>query len=179
MESNEKKDSDLLPDTLSPNTTNWIPWVIAGAVVILGLAALVFFTGRRNTKPQVEGSTLSPADAYAPSLPITDVKMSEASNFAGGKVTYIDGNISNNGARTISGATVQVVFRNELNEVSQKETTALNLIRTREPYVDTQPVSASPLKPGDKREFRLIFDHVTQDWNQQYPELTIIEVTSK
>jgi hypothetical protein len=179
MESNGKKDSDLLPDNLSPNTTNWIPWVIAGAVVILGLAALVFFTGRRNTKPQVEGSTLSPADAYAASLPITDVKMSEASNFAGGKVTYIDGNIANTGSRTISGATVQVVFRNELGEVSQKETTALNLIRTREPYVDTQPVSNSPLKPGDKREFRLIFDHVTQDWNQQYPELTIIDVTSK
>ena len=105
--------------------------------------------------------------------------MSEASNFAGGKVTYVDGNIANTGSRTISAATVQVVFRNELGEVSQKETTALNLIRTREPYVDTQPVSASPLKPGDKREFRLIFDHVTLDWNQQYPELTIIDVTSK
>jgi hypothetical protein len=179
MESNGKKDSELLPDPLSPTTTNWIPWLIAGAVVILGLAALVFFTGRRSTKPQVEGSTLVPADAYAASLPITDLQMSEASNFAGGKVTYIDGNIANTGSRTISGATVQVVFRNELGEVSQKETTALNLIRTREPYVDTQPVSASPLKPGDKREFRLIFDHVTLDWNQQYPELTIIDITSE
>jgi hypothetical protein len=179
MESNGKKDSDLLSAPLSPDTTNWIPWVIAGAVVILGLAALVFFTGRHSAKPQIEGSRLAPPDAYAASLPITDVKMSEASNFAGGKVTYIDGQISNTGSRTISGATVQVVFRNELGEVSQKETTALNLIRTREPYVDTQPVSASPLKPGDKREFRLIFDHVTLDWNQQYPELTIIDVTSK
>lgn len=179
MESNGKKDSDLLSETPSPNPTNWIPWVIAGAVVILGLAALVFFTGRRSARTQVEGSTLVPADAYAASLPITDLKMSEASNFAGGKVTYIDGNIANTGSRTISGATVQVVFRNELGEVSQKETTALNLIRTREPYVDTQPVSALPLKPGDTREFRLIFDHVTLDWNQQYPELTIIDVTSK
>jgi hypothetical protein len=179
MESNGNKDSDLLPDTSSANTTNWIPWVIAGTVVILGLAALVFFTGKRSTKPQVEGATLAAADAYAASLPITDLQMSEASNFAGGKVTYVDGNIANTGSKTISGATVQVVFRNELGEVSQKETTALNLIRTREPYVDTQPVSATPLKPGDKREFRLIFDHVTLDWNQQYPELTIIDVTSK
>ena len=70
-------------------------------------------------------------------------------------------------------------YSGELGEVSQKETTPLTLIRTREPYVDTQPVSATPLKPGDKREFRLIFDHVTLDWNQQYPELTIIDVTSK
>ena len=46
MESNGNKDSDLLPETTSPNTTNWIPWVIAGTVVILGLAALVFFTGQ-------------------------------------------------------------------------------------------------------------------------------------
>jgi len=29
------------------------------------------------------------------------------------------------------------------------------------------------------REFRLIFDHVTDDWDQQYPEVRVIEVVAK
>ena len=56
---------------------------------------------------------------------------------------------------------------------------AINLIRTREPYVDTQPVSAAPIQPGQQREFRLILDSVTMDWNQQYPEIRVVEVQAK
>ena len=41
----------------------------------------------------------------------------------------------------------------------------LKLIRTREPYIDLEPVSAAPLKPGDVEDFRLIFDAVSPDWN--------------
>jgi hypothetical protein len=74
---------------------------------------------------------------------------------------------------------VQVAFRNALKQIAQKETMPLNLIRTREPYVDTQPMSAAPLEPGSGREFRLIFDHVTEDWDQEYPEVRVIEVMAK
>ena len=38
----------------------------------------------------------------------------------------------------------------------------LNLIRTHQPYIDTEPVSAAPIAPGETREFRLIFDHVAE-----------------
>ncbi len=37
-------------------------------------------------------------------------------------------------------------------------------------------MSAAPIKPGERREFRLIFDHVIGDWNQQFPEVRIIHV---
>jgi hypothetical protein len=145
----------------------------------LGLAALIFFTGRNEPRPQPGGAQLAPADSYAPNLPITDMKMSEASNFAGGKVTYIDGEITNTGTKSVTAVTIQLAFHNELGELSQKETMALNLIRTREPYVDTQPVSAAPIQPGQVREFRLILDHVTMDWNQQYPEIRVVDVKGK
>jgi hypothetical protein len=55
----------------------------------------------------------------------------------------------------------------------------LSLIRTREPYVDIQPVSAAPIEPGQKRDFRLIFDTIPPDWNQQYPEVRVINVRGK
>jgi hypothetical protein len=42
--------------------------------------------------------------------------------------------------------------------------------------VDVEPISAAPLKPGDERDFRLIFDAVTPDWDGSYPELRILHV---
>ncbi|MBV8114938.1 MAG: DUF2393 family protein, partial [Silvibacterium sp.] len=93
--------------------------------------------------------------------------------------TYVDGTIANKGDQTVSGITVQVAFRDFTNQLVQKETMPLNLIRTHQPYIDTEPVSAAPIKPGDTREFRLIFDHVAEGWNQNYPEIRVIEVKFK
>ena len=41
----------------------------------------------------------------------------------------------------MTGITVQVIFRNDEAMPPQVETLPLTLIRTREPYIDTQPVS--------------------------------------
>ncbi|TCK75036.1 DUF2393 family protein [Acidipila rosea] len=158
---------------------SWIPWIIAGAAVVIIVAVLVVTGRHKQQAANPGGAGLAPPDAYAVSLPISNIAMSESSNLAGGKVTYIDGQIANHGSKTVEGVTVQIAFRNALNEISQKETMPLMLIRTHEPYVDTQSVSAAPLKPGDHREFRLIFDHVADDWNQQYPEIRVIGVTGK
>jgi Flp pilus assembly protein CpaB len=155
-----------------------MPLAIAAAAVLI-VAAIVIFTMERGK----EGATVTPisaaADPYAPSLPITNVVMSESSNLAGGKVTYIDGHIMNSGNKTVSGVSAQVLFRNAAKEVAQNETQPLKLIRTRDPYIDLEPVSAAPLKPGDSQDFRLIFDAVTPDWNGVYPEIRIVRVDAK
>ncbi len=149
------------------------------AVVVLVVAAIVILMmGRGKGAATVTPISAKP-DPYAANLPITDVKMSESSNLAGGKVTYIDGHIANNGGKTVSRVLVQVLFRNVANEVAQNETQPLKFIRTREPYVDLEPVSAAPLKPGDGQDFRLIFDTVTPDWNGTYPEIRIVQVDTK
>jgi hypothetical protein len=44
----------------------------------------------------------------------------------------------------------------------------------KEPYIDTEPVSAAPIKPGDDREFRLTFETVPENWNLQMPEVWVI-----
>ncbi len=75
---------------------------------------------------------------------LSGLAMSESSNLAGGKVTYLDGHIANKGNRTVTGITVQVLFRDSAQEVTQNETQPLKLIRTRDPYVDLEPVSAAP-----------------------------------
>jgi hypothetical protein len=157
---------------------NWLPIGVAFALVVAVLVGLVLLLGRGKNVAKVTPIATS-ADGYAASLPITGLAMSESANLAGGKVTYLDGHISNQGGKTVTGITVQVLFRNVAREVAQNETQPMKLIRMREPYVDVEPVSAAPLKPGDGQDFRLIFDAVTQDWDGAYPEVRIIHVDAK
>jgi hypothetical protein len=156
---------------------NWMPIIIAAGVVVLVVGIVVFVTSR-NRSSEVAPVTAA-ADPYAASLPITNVQMSESANLAGGKVTYLDGHIANKGSKTVSGITAQVLFRNYAHEVAQNESQPMMLIRTREPYIDTQPVSTAPIKPGEERDFRLSFDTVTPNWDGAYPEIRILRVQTQ
>jgi len=151
---------------------------IAAAVVVVVAVAAVFLLEHGKPKATVTPISATP-DAYAVSLPISGLAMSESSNLAGGKVTYLDGHITNTGTRTVTGITVQVLFRTFVHEVAQNETQPLKLIRIRQPYVDLEPVSAAPFAPCDERDFRLIFDRVSPDWDGAYPEIRILRVESK
>jgi hypothetical protein len=170
-------DLHLVPSAETPER-NWLPMAIAAAVVLIvaGVAVLILEHGKSTATVTPISAALDP---YAASLPITRVAMSESGNLAGGKVTYLDGHIANSGSQAVTGITVQVLFRTFAHEVAQNETQPLKLIRTREPYVDVEPVSAEPLKPGDERDFRLIFDAVSPDWDGAYPEVRVIRVESR
>jgi hypothetical protein len=151
-------------------------WGVAALLVVILVGVLVF-AGRK--KGPAAPTTLQPADAYAASLPVTNPAMSEADNLSGGKMTYLDGHIQNTGSRTLTGATVQVVFANDEAMPPAIETVQLALIRTTQPYIDTEPVSAEPLKPGDGHDFRLAFESVPENWNQQMPEIRVIQTELK
>jgi hypothetical protein len=154
---------------------NWLPLGIAATVVVV-VAAVAFFMLEHGKKTATVTPITAAPDAYAASLPISAVAMSESANLAGGKVTYLDGHIANTGNRTVTGITVQVLFRTFAHEVTQNETQPLKFIRMRTPYVDVEPVSAAPLKPGDGQDFRLIFDAVSPDWDGVYPEIRVVRV---
>jgi len=169
------------PELVSPTEKaerNWLPLLVAAAVVLVVAAVVVFSMEHRKTGAGVTPIS-APLDGYAGSLSITRLAMSESENLSGGKVTYIDGHIANTGSRTVSGITVQVLFRDYVHEVAQNETQPLKFIRMRSPYIDVEPVSAAPLKPGGEQDFRLIFDAVKPDWDGAYPEIRIIRVETK
>jgi hypothetical protein len=171
-------ESGFLSSHTRAEPRSWLPWIAASSVVVLALLALLFF-GRNSNSPQFSGTGMAAAAPYAAHLPITGLMMSEAASFSGSKVTYLDGHIANTGDKTILGITVQVGFRNDLGQFTQRTAMPLSLMRTREPYVDTQSVSAAPLKPGDQRDFRLIFDTLPPDWNQQFPEIRVIGIQAR
>ncbi len=161
------------PEPSESGSNSVVAWVVAGLVVLLAIAGLLLAT---HKKASVPGNTVQPLAAYASNLPLSQLAMSESENISGGKYTYIDGHIRNTGDQTVSGITVQVLFRNDVQLPPQIETQSLALIRTHEPYIDIQPVSASPLKPGDDREFRLTFETIPGNWNYQMPEIHVVQV---
>ncbi|MFZ0339803.1 MAG: DUF2393 family protein [Terracidiphilus sp.] len=157
---------------------SWLPVAVASAIVIAAIGGLFLFYEHGKAMPTVTPIT-SASDPYATNLTISNLAMSESSNLSGGKVTYLDGHIVNEGGRTVTGITVQVLFRDGAHDVAQNETQQLRIIRTRDPYVDIEPLSAAPLKPGDADDFRLVFDTVADQWDGAFPDIRIIHVDIK
>jgi len=138
--------------------------------VLVGVLALLS-VGKRKGSAQ--------PDPYATNVQLSNLKMSQAENFVGASVTYIDGTVTNTGNQTVTHAVVHVIFRNSLSEIAQAEDVALHVLTTGGPYPDAVDLGASPLAPGQSKQFRLTFEHVTADWNQAYPELKVTAVTLK
>jgi len=150
-------------------------WGVAGLAVLVVVILLVIAGRHKVATP----TTIQAQAPYAANLPLSQLAMSESTSLSGGKSTFIDGHIKNTGNQTVTGITVQVLFRNDEAMPPQIETLPLSLVRTREPYIDTQPVGAAPLKPQDERDFRLIFESLPTNWNMQMPEIRLIQVDTK
>ena len=150
---------------------------IATVAVVILVLVLVMLDHRHGAAPAPK--TVQPLAAYASSLVVSNIQMSESTSISGGKSTYIDGHIANHGSSTVTGITVQVLFANDTGMPPQIETVPLLLIRTREPYVDTEPVSTAPLAPGAEADFRLIFEGINENWNQQTPEIHVTQTITR
>jgi hypothetical protein len=147
---------------------NWLPWGIAAAVIVV---AAIFLVVANRT-----GETAPGPNPYATNVAFSGLHLSQATNFAGDQLTYVEGTVTNKGDRTVTALTARVVFGNDEGEPPQTQEVPVNLIRAREPYVDTVPVSASPLKPGASQDFRLTFDSISPMWNQQIPAVSVASV---
>ena len=161
------------------------PWVGLGVgfVIIAAIIGGLIYSSRtssdRYAAQPVVMNAASAADAYAAKLPIAGVTVSAADNMLGGTVTYVEGNVTNTGDKTVNGATVEVTFKNSMGQVVQRQTEPLWIVQSREPAVDVVTLTAAPLKPKDQREFRLSFERISADWDKQFPELRITVVSAK
>ncbi len=153
-----------------------LPWLIAAGAVLVVVGLIGFFNFSQKSKILPDGeAALAP---YASHLTLSNVQMSQAGSMVG-TATYIDGTITNNGSKTVTGVTVQAVFHDFDHKIAQISNLSLNLIRTRVPYVDTEPVSSAPIAPGKSADFRLIVDHMSDNWDQNPPELRIVQVDTQ
>ena len=144
---------------------------VAGVIVVtLAIAFLL-------REPPKAAKTVSP---YVANLKFSDFKMSAAENFVGSTVSYIDGTVTNSGDKTVTHLVVEVVFKDDVGQMAQDEPDVpLRLLKTSGPYPEAVELSVSPLGPGQSQPFRLTFDHISAQWNRQYPEIRVTDVTAK
>ena len=152
--------------------TLWRP-ILIGVVLVVAIVGIAALLLRSTPKPPAG------PPPYAANVKLSNVKMSVAQNFVGASVTYIDGTVTNSGNQTVIAATVHVVFSDSMGQIAQAEDVPLMVLQTGGPYDDTATLRASPLAPGESKQFRLTFEHVSADWNQAYPELQVVDVAVK
>src|SRR5277367_2976103 len=113
--------------------------VAAVIAIMLGVAFLLRATPK----------AAKPPSPYIASLKLSDFKMSAAENFVGHTVSYIDGSITNSSDKTVTHVVVEVVFKDEIGQIAQREPEVpLRVVRSNGAYPEPVDLSVSPLAPG-------------------------------
>jgi len=147
--------------------------IIGAVVVVIAIALAAAFLLR---EPPRKVALPSP---YIAQLKLSDFKMSAAENFVGATVSYIDGTITNTGNKTVTRVMVQVNFQDSMGQLAQREDLPLRVVRSNGAYNEPVDLSVAPLAPGQSAPFRLTFDSISAQWNHQYPDIQVTDVTVK
>jgi hypothetical protein len=153
------------------DATRFLPFVAVAVVLVVAVLVALFL----RSKPQVA----SGPPPYAANLKLSDFKMSAAENFVGATVSYIDGTVTNTGSQTVTHVALRVLFKDEMGQLAQREDTALKVVKSNGAYPEPVDLNVSPLGPGQSQPFRLTFESISAQWNHQYPEIQITDVTVK
>jgi len=149
-------------------------WIIVVAVaVVLAVMLAVALLLRESPKPAAAPSP------YTASLKLSNFKMSAAENFIGATVSYLDGTISNTSDKSVTRVVVEVIFKDSMGQLAQREEMPLKVLKTSGPYPEAVDLIVAPLAPGQTQPFRLTFDSISAQWNREYPEIRVTDVTVK
>ena len=152
--------------------STWRPVLIGVALVVVIVGVIVLVVHEQPRRPSIPAS-------YAPNLKISDMKMSAAENFVGATVSYLDGTITNGGDKTVTHATVRVLFKDDMGQTVGDENVPIHVLQTSGPYPDAVDLNVAPLTPSQSKPFRLTFESISAQWNHQYPELQVTDVATK
>lgn len=154
----------MAPPATSPFRLPLIP-VVTGALLVIVVAIGAFYFIRPAALPTQEATASAESRAYLPRLALSDVAMEASENFMKQQVVEVKGVIADNGPRALRSVDVYCLFY----DVNGKE-----LQRERLPIVNSKN---APLRPNERRHFRLPFDAVPEGWNQAMPKMVIAQIT--
>jgi hypothetical protein len=140
------------------------PFLVIGAAIVVVVVLALGWLGGKSTqlspaqKPLPFGSA---EQSYAPQLKFENLKMSRFANMFDQEVTYIEGDVVNQGNRTIADLQVTVVFRSVQEKVVRREVVRL---------LGPRP---QPIPPGGKQSFRAGFEEIPDTWNMRDPDIRV------
>ncbi len=143
---------------------------ISPAVIVISLAAIAgaalfgWLTFGPKPAPPPQPSLTAEGRAYLPNLKLSDVQPQTSESYIQKSLFEIMGKITNAGPKTVTGVQVTCVFRNYSGQEIKRERVSVVGPRT------------GTLAPNATAAFRLAFDDVPDDWNQQMPNFVIAQI---
>ncbi|MGH9704181.1 MAG: hypothetical protein ACRD4K_12475 [Candidatus Acidiferrales bacterium] len=156
-----------LPDNIEKEReSNFALMLALGAAVVLLLIGGFYLVGRmtRSNSPAAQQQPLpmgAAEQAYAERIQFLDIQMSRAANFLNQEFTYVTGNLSNDGTRTIRAVELTIEFHDPFNQV---------ILREKQRVISQQD---RPLPGGLRQPFQITFEHIPDEWNHQYPSIRV------
>jgi hypothetical protein len=73
---------------------------------------------------------------------------------------------------------MKAVFKNTMGQVVQTETLPLHVLTQNKMggYDDLLELSRAPIGPGQTKTVRMTLEHLSADWDQQYPEMQLVDL---
>ena len=162
------------PAKVEAQERTWTPFIIGLVAVLVAVGIIVVLT-RSGGPPTTQ------ANPYAAKLQISNATVSAAENYVGGTVTYLDATITNTGDKELVGADMNLVFKNTMDQIVQKETLPLHVLvpNPLAGYPDLLDLSRLPIAPGQSKTVRMTLEHISADWNQAAPAMQLVNLKLK
>lgn len=140
------------------------PFLVGVGVVLIVFGALYVamrFSGGSTPSVQKPLAFGSSEQAYVEEIKLENLNLSGFENMLHQQVTYLNGDISNTGSRTIQAAEVTVEFYDQNDKVALRDTRRIVGNGSR------------PLESGETRDFQLGFEAIPSSWNHKFPAIHI------
>jgi hypothetical protein len=141
------------------------PYAFTAGLIIVAIlvAVIVLVVKHTRTAPVAEVKLPYGAaeQAYSDRIHFDDIKLAHATNFLNQDFTYVAGTVANLGDKDIKAIQVQIEFRNTLDQVVLRENESLI------------PPDAEPIPAGQRRDFQVTLEHLSEEWNHQYPSIRV------
>ena len=156
-----------IPETIEKKSeSNFALMLAVGAAVVLLLIGGLYLVSRmtRSSSPAAQQQPLpfgSEEQAYAERIHFLNIQMSRAANFLNQEFTYVTGEVSNDGTRSIRALELTVEFRDPFKQV---------VLREKQRVITQQD---RPLPGGLRQPFQITFEHIPDEWNHEYPSIHV------
>ena len=142
--------------------------IAAVAFLVVIVTVLLSFSGKNAGAPVPVSSSETPEapSAYVAQVTFSDLHLSAEENFLGQQVVYLDGKLTNSGAKTVRQVKVRLIFRDVMNQIVLRD--------------EHDVFGASDLVgPGSAKSFQIRFDSVPDSWSRQVPQIQIVSLLAE
>jgi len=148
------------------------PWPVVALIAAAAILAAIFFymptTPHKRPAPNAAQVPIQPTGSQ---IQLSELKIQPAPT---GGAVYLIGRVTNTGGTDITGVQVEASFR---GANGQNLETVARPIEDMQSPTKAQDLTKNPIKPNERRPFRISFDRVPAGWNHALPAISIANVT--